>query len=174
MRRRTALALTAAVVVPVGLPAVAGARLPTPASKRIVLGASIGGVRPGMTLAAAERAWGPGGISEADDACQVSGRTSCIWTGTSSRERGLITLAADGTVDSVRIVGGPSSRLATWKTSKGFGIGTTTSTLMRAYPGPLPAPAGLGAPPGTGSVLLVRRTSFFISRSTGRVLGVGV
>lgn len=171
MGRWIACAVVVAVVSG-SLPAAAGARLPKPASNRIVLGKSIGGVRPGMSLAVAQKAWGPGGISEAGDACQEFGRTSCIWKGRSTRERAILEIANDGTIDAVRIIGGPTSPLARLKTAKGFGLGTKISSLMHAYPGRLPHPAGLGAPAGTGSVFVVQRTEFFTSRNTGRVLGV--
>lgn len=39
--------------------ATAAAQLPKPPSKSIILGKSIGGVRPGITLAVAQSRWGP-------------------------------------------------------------------------------------------------------------------
>lgn len=165
--------MVVALVSSFALPAVAGAKLPTFASKRIVLGKSIGGVRPGMTLAAAQKAWGPGGISEAGDACQESGRTSCIWAGGSVRERAILGLAGDGTVESVRIVGGPRSPLATLKTGKGLGLGTKNSVFLKTY-GTLGYPVGLGAPKGSGVAYLLSRTTFYGSATSKRVIGVQI
>jgi hypothetical protein len=45
---------------------------------------------------------------------------------------------------------------------------------MKAYPGPLPSPAGLGAPVGSGSVFVIKKTAFFIQRGSGTVIGVRI
>jgi hypothetical protein len=175
MGRRAAWAVVAAVVGSLSPAAAAHAKLPSPATKRIVPGKSIGGVRLGMSLAAAQATWGPGGVSEADDACDPDSRTSCIWAGRSAREYAVLRFdEADGTVDFIRIVGPRTSPLARWRTSKGWGIGTRSSTLLRASRGRLPFPAGLGAPAGTGSVFVFGRTDYFINRRNGHVHGVEV
>ena len=58
---------------------------------------------------------------------------------------------------------GPSSPLAKLRTSKGFGIGTGSATLLKLYPF---LPAGIGAPPGTGSVIAAPGPAeYFISRT---------
>ena len=157
----------------IALPAAALAQLPKPTSKLIVPGASIGGVRQGMSLAAVRKAWGPGGISQTGGACRV-GQGACIWTGASSKERALLRIADNGTVAGVTIMGGPASPLARLKTSQGFGLGTKLAALKKAYPGVLPSPAGLVDPDGTGSVFVVKKTAFFISRSNGTVIGIGI
>lgn len=173
MGRRIGLVMVVALVSSFALPAVSGAKLPTFASKRIVLGKSIGGVRPGMTLAAAQKAWGPGGISEAGDACQESGRTSCIWAGGSVRERAILGLADDGTVASVRIVGGPRSPLAKLKTSKGLGLGTKNSVFVKTY-ATFGLPVGLGAPIGSGVAYILKKTAFYGGVASKRVIGVQI
>lgn len=173
MGRGIGLGVVVVLVSSFALPAVAGAKLPTFASKRIVLGKSIGGVRPGMTLAVAQKAWGPGGLSEAGDPCQESGRTSCIWSGSSVRERAILGLAGDGTVESVRIVGGPKSPLAKLKTNKGLGLGTKNSVFLKTY-GQLGFPVGLGAPKGSGVAYILGKTTFFGGASSKRVIGVQI
>jgi len=173
MGRRVGLGIVIALASSSALPAVAAARLPTFASKRIVLGKSIGGARPGMTLAAAQKAWGPGGISEAGDACQESGRTSCIWTGGSVRERAILSLADDGTVKAVRILGGPRSPLAKLKTSRGLGLGTKNSVFFKTY-GQFGSTVGLGAPTGSGIAYILNKTVFYGSATSRRIIGVQV
>ena len=170
---RIGLGMVVALVSSFALPAVAGAKLPTFASKKIVLGKSIGGVRPGMTLAAAQSAWGPGGISEAGDPCQESGRTSCIWKGGSVREQAIVGLDGNGVVQSVRIVGGPKSPLAKLKTSKGLGLGTKSSVFFKTY-GQIGFPVGLGAPQGSGVAYILGKTTFFGGATSRRIIGVQI
>jgi hypothetical protein len=173
MGRRVLLGLVVVVVSSCALPAVAGAKLPTFASKRIVLGKSIGGVRPGMSLAAAQQAWGPGGISEAGDPCQDSGRTSCIWKGSSIRERAIVGLDGNGIVQQVLIVGGPKSPLAKLKTSKGLGLGTKSSVLYKTYGAGI-FPVGIGSPIGSGAAYILKKTTFFGGATSKRVIGVQI
>ena len=173
MGRRILLGLVVVLVSSFALPAVAGAKLPTFASKRIVLGKSIGGVRPGMTLAAAQQAWGPGGISEAGDPCQESGRTSCIWSGGSVRRAGGGRSRRQRRVQSVLIVGGPKSPLAKLKTSKGLGLGTKNSVLYKTTGRPA-SPSGsarrMAAAPRTSS----SKTEFFGGAKSRRIIGVQI
>lgn len=173
MTRRTTVAVLVLGALAV-TPAPAGAALPKPSSTKIVPGRSIGGVRLGMSLGQVRAAWGAGGISEAGDACTDDGsRTSCIWTGGSTRERALVGFSQGGGVDRVTISGGPTSPLARWRTSRGFGIGTGVSTLSRKLGFGAGRPVGLGSPPGSTVAYLERGTVYYGGRSR-KVIAVGM
>lgn len=165
-------AIAAAMLIATAAPA--AATLPKPKTTKIVNGKSMGGVRIGMTLAQAQAAWGPGGVSEAGDACRGDGsRTSCIWKGRSNRERALVSLGDGGAIDGITISGGPSSPLATWRAARRFGLGTTSATLLKTLGLGAGFPVGLGAPLGATGVYVDRRTSFFLGRSN-RVIAVRI
>ncbi len=174
MTHRPAAVAAIAAAALIASAAPAAATLPKPKTTKIVNGKSMGGVRIGMTLAQAQAAWGPGGLSEAGDACRGDGsRTSCIWKGRSSRERGLVSFDQLGAIDGITISGGPSSPLATWRAARRFGIGTTSTALFKALGLGAGFPVGLGAPPGSTAVYVDRRTAFFLGRSK-RVIAVRI
>lgn len=174
MRARSpATVLLLAAVLAVSA-APAGAALPKPVTTKIVPGKSLGGVRFGMSLAQVRSAWGAGGVSEAGDDCTDDGsRTSCIWTGGSSRERALVGFSQGGGVDRVTISGGPRSPLAKWRTARKLGIGTTAKTLLAKLGLGASRTVGLGSPPGATGAYLDHGAVYYVGRA-GRVIAVGM
>ena len=140
-----ALALTALLVALV--PGAATAKLPSPASKLIVPGTSIGGVALNMTTAKAKRIWGPGAKCQKLPASLGSTSSElCDW-----RDKGNASYAANahitfagGKVYLISITTArttdprtskPTGRqFSAWKTAKGIAIGSKSSAVGKAYP----------------------------------------
>jgi hypothetical protein len=162
--RYAALALAAAVA----FPAAAEAKLPSPSSKKIVPGRSIGGVKIGMTAEAAVKAWGKGG------SCDETIGSSCTWKGTMKQGSARFSLAADGTVAEIRLDVGQKADYAplykgpitSFKTSKKIGIGSTLKKVVKAYPKAKPDGGGVTLRSGK------RRTLF--ESSLGRVASITI
>lgn len=117
-------------------PAVARAELPTPSSRTIVPGTSIGGVAIGMTVKRAVAAWGAG------SACtELSRSTSCYWTGSDLDGSANFVVDAAGKVVLISISAGRrgddlayAGPLLKWRTRKKIGLGSTTVVVVKAYP----------------------------------------
>ena len=117
-------------------PATAAAELPTPASRTIVPGTSIGGVAIGMTVKRAVAAWGPG------SACtELSRSTSCYWKGTDLQGSANVVIDATGKVVLISISAGRrgdelayAGPLLKWRTRKKVGLGSSTAAVVKAYP----------------------------------------
>lgn len=141
----------------------AGAKLPSPPTKRIVPGRSIAGVKLGMKAETAVRKWGKG--SECDEVVGAS----CKWRGTTRQGSARLDIR-DGKVWSIVIDAGQNPTtfenvyrkpLTRWKTSKKVGLGTSLSKVSKKYP--------KAKPDGGGLVLRAGgRETLFVS-SAGRV-----
>ena len=139
---RIALTLGAALTVLL-IPASAQATAPTPVSKRIVLGRSIGGVAIGQKLSKAKAAWGPGGacIKPASGPPGEPVSRWCDWLLGANGDRGLASFIFQGTVVSVTISLGyddtgklyPSS-LTALRTDAKIRLGSSAGAVRRAYP----------------------------------------
>ncbi len=134
---RAVALLTSAVVL--ALPAAAQAKLPSPKSKTIVFGKSIGGVKLGMSLAAAKKAWGKGGKC-ADTSAQIR-QTRCDWLDKKNGDANFT--VSNGRVTYIGLSPAVSSKtqkaklsgpIAKFRTSKHIGMGSTLKALRKAYP----------------------------------------
>ena len=116
----------------------ADATLPKFADRTVVVGKSIGGVKLGMTGAAAKKAWGGA------KGCQLFGTASCIYrdAGSTQSNTGEGSFGfPQGKVTSIYIqapLGAKGPRyvapLSTPKTDKGIRLGSTVGALQKAYP----------------------------------------
>jgi hypothetical protein len=110
------------------------AKLPSPASMRIVPGRSIGGVRIGMDAATAVKKWGPGG------SCAAAIASICTWAGTTKQGTASLEVT-NGKVSNITLEAGHKANfdpvyrgpITRWKTSKGVGIGSTLRKVLRKY-----------------------------------------
>jgi hypothetical protein len=165
LRSTGVVSLTAAALLLV--PAGAGAKLPSPTTKRIVPGRSIGGVKLGMEAKTAVEKWGPGGT------CAEAIGNSCSWQGT-PRQGAAVFIVEDGRVASVHIEVGSkpndlpaySGPITKWKTAKRIGIGSRLRSVTKAYPKARPDPSGVVLRSGG------RRTLF--ESSLGRVASITI
>jgi hypothetical protein len=145
----------------------ADAGLPSPKSKTIVPGRSIGGVRLGMPAQAAVKAWGKGG------SCDTAIGVECRWSGTPKQGSAYfdlrngsvvsITLQVGQKPNGIPIYNGP---ILAWKTSKHIGIGATLQKVLKAYPKARPNGGGVGITSG-------KRQTLFDS-SGGRVARLSI
>jgi hypothetical protein len=169
MRLRSIVATSAAIACIGSLaPAAAQAKLPSPSTKRIVPGRSIGGVKIGMGAAAAVKRWGPGG------SCAATIGPSCTWAGSMKQGQASFEVT-DGRVTSIRLESGqkpttyyPVYRgpITKWKTAKRIGIGSALRAVVKAYP--KATPNGSGVELKTGK----RRTLF--ESSLGRTKSITI
>jgi hypothetical protein len=129
--------LTACIVLAIGavaLPAVAAAKLPHPATTRIVPGKSIAGVKLDMTRSQVFHKWG-------HTSCDNS---VCTWEGKGKqghREHALvsfvhgkaviISIGAASKGDKLKFKRGVLSK---WKTRKGIHLGSRKGKVPKAYP----------------------------------------
>jgi hypothetical protein len=130
----------AAAALAVGLTLVAagtaGASLPSPKSKTVVPGRSIGGVSIGMAAQAAVKAWGKGG------SCDAAIGAECRWSGTPKQGSAYFDVGRNGKVTNITLQVGQKPNgvpiykgpILAWKTSKNIGIGATLRDVLKAYP----------------------------------------
>ncbi|HEY1833786.1 MAG TPA: hypothetical protein VGG08_05060 [Solirubrobacteraceae bacterium] len=171
MKTRIGTALVATVAL-LAAPAISAASLPSTHSTSIVPSKSIGGVKLGMSLAQATKAWGKGGTcSEAG--CQYQSKSGGFAdfslirkTETSQPVVGIIVIET-GTVGttSKRNYNTP---LARWKTSSGIGLGSTVKQLRHAYPQAKKLGTSAYQMKGSGGTF----TTFFINGS--RIMSMNV
>lgn len=131
-------ALLPAVALALLVAPAAQATLPKFSDKTIVVGKSIGGVKLGMSGAAAKKAWGGA------KGCLAFGTASCIYrdAGSTQSNTGEGSFGfPKGKVTSIYIqapIGakGPKyvAPLSTPKTDKGIGLGSTVGAVKKAYP----------------------------------------
>jgi hypothetical protein len=131
-------ALGLAVLGLCAAPGVAAANLPSPASKLIVPGKSIGGVSLGESYTQAQKAWG---ITK-----NCNPMTGCTYDGGKNGTASFSTPHRPGSpaiVSAVYIevhffrIGKPDwarTPLDKYKTAKGIHLGSTLSTVKKAYP----------------------------------------
>jgi hypothetical protein len=145
MRLPTAAAAAAAATLALAAaPPAAQAKLPSPATMRIVPGSSIGGVKLGMRASTAVKTWGRGGT------CAKRIDAVCTWQGTPRQGTALFTVDHHR-VTSIRIEVGQrpddhpaySGPITKWKTAKGIGIASRLSAVKKAYPRVEPDGSGL-------------------------------
>jgi hypothetical protein len=132
------LTLACALVAALVLPAAAVAKLPSPASNLIEPAKSIGGVKLGQGTKKAKQAWGKGAECTLDG----SGRNgACGYAG--SQKQGSASFGVvDGKVVDAFLNAGSDSKgkavyrtpLASFKTTKGIGLGATFKQVKQAYP----------------------------------------
>ncbi len=147
MRRRSKLGVPVCVTfaaVLTAAPSIASAVAPTPVSKRIVIGRSIGGVAIGQTFTRARAAWGPGGFCPEPTVPGPPGEPMpvfCTWTVGSDGELGDASLGGTRRVESVEIAVafGPDglprvSPLRALRTARGIGLGSSSRAVRKAYP----------------------------------------
>lgn len=133
MRR---LSLAAVLLLSALAPASAAAQLPSPSSRTIVPGRSIGSVALGMSVQRAVAAWGAG------SACtELSRSTSCYWAGTDLQGSANFVVDGAGKVVLISISAGRrgdnlayAGPLLTWRTRKKIGLGSSTTAVVKAYP----------------------------------------
>jgi hypothetical protein len=167
VRLRTAAAAAAALAATAAVPAAASAKLPSPSSKTIVPGRSIGGVKLGMDARTAVKKWGRGG------SCQASIGASCTWQGT-PKQGSAVFIVTEGKVSSIRIEVGQKPNdepyyrgpLTKWRTPKRIGPGSRIRAVQKAYPKAKPGGGGLELASGG------RRTLF--DSSLGRVAAITI
>lgn len=167
LRSIAAASLTAAAAVLLVPATAAEARLPSPTTKRIVPGRSIGGVKIGMDARTAVKKWGRGGT------CARTIGNSCTWQGT-PKQGAAIFIVDDGRVSSLRIEVGSRSNdlpaysgpITKWRTAKGIAIGSRMKSVAKAYPKAKPDGSGLTLRSGS------RRTLF--ESSLGRVASITI
>ncbi len=156
----TALAI-AAVALLAAAPASAG--LPKPRGTDVVkVPRSIAGVRLGMKIKSADKAWGKRGR------CGRKGIRSCTYRGRNRRAGSAsIGAARHGRVSSVGIYAGLDrhdryvfrSRLAKFETRRGIGLGDNGAKVARAYPKAIKAANRLGyIVPGRGRSYMMFQT----------------
>jgi hypothetical protein len=131
-------ATLAAAALCLALPAIGLAGLPEPSDTTIKVPDTIGGVKLGMKLKKADKAWGKTGD------CQIDhGAGSCFYK-TKSAEDGTADISSDqdgkvfaasisaGLTDKGKwVFGGPTS---VFETSEGIGLGDKGSKVKKAYP----------------------------------------
>lgn len=139
MKARITIALVAAFALAIPAAAVQAAQ-PNAKSTLIVPNKSLGGVKLGSSLAAAEAAWGKNGT------CTASGCTYTTSSGKVGSASFLLAALAPGaraTVVSVSVEAGLlgtatklnfNSPLDRFRTVSGIGIGSTVKRLRHAYP----------------------------------------
>ena len=143
---RGATALVTLVPVLAGMPAAASATAPTPSSRLIVPGRSIGGVAVGQTFTRAKALWGPGAECFGSPFPGPPGEPeprSCTWV--VGPDGNLGTASISGTTrDGVTAVDisaalGPdglavTSPLRALRTARSIGLGSSGRAVRRAYP----------------------------------------
>ena len=155
--RRTAILLLAVTACALA-PAAASARLPTPPSKAIVPGKSIGGVRIGMTVRSALAHWGAGSHCTA-----ATIRRSCTWTGSGAQGTVSFNVGFTGKVRSITIAAGHNETtqiykgpLQGWKTSRGIHLGSSAASVVKAYPKVRSTPSGPQLGTGARSTIFTK------------------
>ncbi len=126
------------------IPATAAATAPSPTSKRIVIGRSIGGVAIGQTFTNAKAAWGPGGLCPEPTVPAPPGETVptfCTWTVGVDGELGDASFGGTRRVEdlTIAVALAPSglprvSPLRTLRTPQGIGLGSSSRAVRKAYP----------------------------------------
>ena len=121
------------------LPAIGLAGLPEPENPTINVPDQIGGVKLGMKLKKADKAWGKTGDCDIDH-----GVGTCFYMDKKSPEDGTANFSSDekGKVFSAAISAGMNDKskyvfggpLAAFETSEGIGLGDKGSKVKKAYP----------------------------------------
>jgi hypothetical protein len=133
--------LVAVPVLALAVPVIAAARVPSPATKLIVPGKSIGGISIGMNYKAAEKLWGtPSSCAKpvlaAGGGCSYTGPTNTSKYGTASFNWSQgkvieVTIQANESRSQKYTLTGP---LTKFKTATGIGLLSSRAAVRRAYP----------------------------------------